>query len=282
MDRAVEDRAHQVVHRRIHDDKCFSAILLGIDDASEEHTRLGHDRAAWLEQEMAAERLDNRAHPPGIGPARGRFLVRIAHTEAAAEIQKLQRDSFAAQVQEKTCQAAQGAREGVQGQHLRADVRADAFPADVPGDAVRQVEAAGRGPVQAELVLVMACGDMRVVAGLHVGIHAHGNRRSIFPAARGARGLFQQHLQFGFGFHVEEQDAAPGVAARRRIAQGFAHLFAGLAHSGKDDALAGHSGAAQELDLTSGNGIEAAAQPRQQAQQGKIAVGLDRKTQRVR
>ena len=49
---------------------------------------------------------------------------------------------------------------------------------------VREIQAPRFGPIQAKFVLVVAGGDMRMAAGIHVGIDADGGGSA---AAHGAR-----------------------------------------------------------------------------------------------
>ena len=96
---------------------------------------------------------------------------------------------------------------------------------------------------------------------------AAGARRRRREASR------SEQFQLRFGFHVEEANAG---------AQRFANLLARLAHAGKDDAVAGNAGALQAVEFAAGNNVEAAAQTCQQAQDGKIRIGLHRVADRVR
>ncbi len=139
---------------------------------------------------------------------------------------------------------------GREAQNLRADVRADSAPFDPARIAMLQIEAARIFPIDAELMAVMAGGDVRMASGGHVGIHANGGG----GAAAGARRFARENVEFGCGLDVEQADAG---------AQGFADFIARLAHAGKDDALGLHSGALQAEKFAGGDDIESAAQTRQ-------------------
>src|SRR6266404_1656345 len=73
--------------------------------------------------------------------------------------------------------------------------------------------------------------------------------------------------------------ASPPSAA---IVQCFANLVLVFAHAGKDDAIAANANSAQVFQLTAGNNIEPTPHPRQMVQDGKIAVRLNGKAQRMR
>src|SRR5580704_16978 len=114
----------------------------------------------------------------------------------------------------------------------------------------------------------MAGGDVPVSSGLNVWIDADGRGRTASHA-----GCFGgEDFEFGRGFDVEEADAR---------AQGFANCLAGFADPGKDNGLWIGSSPLQAEKLADGDDVESAAKPHQQAQNGKIGVGLDGVTNRV-
>jgi len=67
-----------------------------------------------------------------------------------------------------------------------------------------QVKFARGGPVQAKFVLVMAGGNVRMAAGLNIGIDANGNAGCSGAAFHLFRGFLEQDAEFGFGFDIEE------------------------------------------------------------------------------
>ena len=81
------------------------------------------------------------------------------------------------------------------------------------------------------------------------------------------RRFAQQNFQLRGGFHIEEQDSAP-PRAFSGVAQRVANFLARFPHAGKHDAIAGNADAAQAVELAAGNNVEAAAQPREDAQHG--------------
>ena len=97
-------------------------------------------------------------------------------------------------------------------------MRADSSPGDPAGATLIEKEAAHVVPVDAEFVLVMACGNVRVAARLHVRIDAQRGRGSMSKVC----GLLGQHLELGFGFDVEDQNAS---------AERFANFFPRFSHA---------------------------------------------------
>ena len=142
-------------------------------------------------------------------------------------------------------------------QDLRADVRGDSAPGDPARILVREIQPARLRPIDAEFVMVMARGDVRMPARQHVGIHANRHRGSRAAHRHVPRRFAEQHLEFRAGFDVEEQDSA--ARARAGIAQRVANLVARLAHARENDAAAGNADAPQAVELAAGNDVEAAA-----------------------
>ena len=87
-----------------------------------------------------------------------------------------------AQVAQEAGESAERLLEWPQRGDLRANVRADALPANPSGIAVLGVQFASSGPIETKFVLVMSSGNMRMAAGLHVGIDADGDARKVRAA----------------------------------------------------------------------------------------------------
>src|SRR5207249_11141307 len=123
---------------------------------------------------------------------------------------------------------------------------------------------------------------VRMAAGLHIGIDTNGHGWRRVASLDLPRGLFDQNLEFCFRFDIKEQYSGPASAPRRTIVQCLANLVLVLAHAGKNDAIAANANSSQVLQLTAGDNVEATSHLRQMVQDGKIAVRLDRKAQRMR
>jgi len=93
---------------------------------------------------------------------------------------------------------------------------------------------------------MMAGGDVRVGAGLNVGIDAEGGAGAEFEAG----GFGGQDVELGFGFDVEEEDAG---------LEGFADFFFALPYAGENDAAAGDSDVAEAMKFAAGDDVEVAA-----------------------
>ena len=98
-----------------------------------------------------------------------------------------------------------------------------------------------------------------------------GRRQDGRPRRDVARRFAQQNFQFGSRFNIEEQNSA-APRAFSGIAQRIANFLARLAHAREHDAIAGNADAAQAVEFAAGNDVEAAAQPRENAQHGKIRI----------
>ncbi len=92
---------------------------------------------------------------------------------------------------------------------LGADVSADSLPTHPPANFVRRdIDGGLRSKLSAKFVFVEARGDMRMAAGQDIGIDANRyGRAACRRVARGAQTSCSKHLQLGFRFHIEKQDA---------------------------------------------------------------------------
>src|SRR5258706_2248213 len=86
---------------------------------------------------------------------------------------------------------------------LRSDVRANPLPANPLRLSMGEIEAPRSRPIQTEFVLVAPGCDVRMAAGLHIGIHtdSHGRRRVALLNL--PRGLADQHLEFRLRFDIK-------------------------------------------------------------------------------
>src|SRR6266849_716623 len=69
--------------------------------------------------------------------------------------------------------------------------------------------------------------------------------------------------------------------ARSGIAQSLADFFAGLPYPGKNNPAAVHSDAPKTVEFATGNNVEAAAEPREEAENREIPAGFDGIAERV-
>ena len=106
--------------------------------------------------------------------------------------------------------------------------------------------------------------------GEDVGVDAEGDLGGLACGA----GALAEDFELGFALYVEEEDVG---------AEGCVHLPDLLAYAGEDDAAEGcRSGAADALELASGDDVEAAALLAEQLEDGERGVGLDRVAEGVR
>jgi len=162
-----------------------------------------------------------------------------------------------------------GFLEGFQFGQLAADVDVD--PHDLQAGQTRGfgVDFAGAGNRDAELVFLLAGGDLFMRPGVHVRVDSDGDRGGHAKADRN----LGQRPHFGFGFHVELPDAA---------GQGQPHLVAGLADAGKDDAIPRNPGGLGAQVFAGGNDVHPGTKVAKGFQDGDVGQGFDGKADKVR
>ncbi len=119
-------------------------------------------------------------------------------------------------------------------------------------------------PRNAELGIGAAGGNLAVGARINCRVDAHCD----FHHSAARRRNLCQHVDFGFGFDIELQDA--GIDAGTK-------LGAGLANAGKHDAAGWNAGGQCARQFTAGNNISAGTQPGNGAEHGQIGIGFHRK-----
>ena len=98
MHGVVKRGAHEVVHGGIHYHKIFAAVLLGVEDAHQQHAR-GRDMerpgssSRW---QPSGRTMAATAFAYSLGSRR--LLAPVAHAEAAAEIEITQVDAGLAEI----------------------------------------------------------------------------------------------------------------------------------------------------------------------------------------
>ncbi len=127
-----------------------------------------------------------------------------------------------------------------------------------------------QGPVQvdAELVLFKPRGDIGVGLGVDVRVDAQGHRRPHLKLA-GDPGDLPQLLG---GLDVEHENAG---------LEGLADFLEILAHPGINDFLGGDAGLGGPKEFPAADDVRPRAQPREEPQDGQVAIGLHRKADEV-
>ncbi len=146
---------------------------------------------------------------------------------------------------------------------LAADMHVDAgdfYPRQRGGE---RIDFAGLFPVNAELVVLLAGGDLGVRAGIDVRIDPEGYTGG-FP---GRNGTLRQGVEFGDQFDIEAQDV------RRETGIEFLRL---LAYARKHDLLRRHAGLQRPGEFAARNHIGARAQTRERCDNGLVGIGLER------
>ena len=170
-----------------------------------------------------AARVETLQQPRHQFVGRGRRFRGVLDAQAAAQVDVMDGDARALDALDQVEQPVERVQVGLDLRDLRADVAVDAHHLQA-----RQLGRAAIGGQRlvvrdAELVVLQAGGDVGVRAGIDVGVDAQADPRG---ASAGHRHL-RQRFQLAAAFHVE--------AAHAHL-QRTAHLGAGLADAGKDDA----------------------------------------------
>ncbi len=227
-------------------------------------------RTAGLEQQVAAKRPDDGGERAGVGAdARGIF-PRIAHAEAAAEVQIAQVNARTGQFGEVARQALEAALEGSDSQDLRTKVRADALPLDPAGIAVLQIQTPRVRPVDAKLVLMVA--RWRCAGGRRPPRQDSRAR----PRARASGGAQPPQAS-------RSSSASDSTLNRRMRARNASRISSrDFPTPEKTTRPAVDPGAAEAVELAAGNDVKSGAEAGQQPQDGEIRVGFDRVADGVR
>ena len=138
-------------------------------------------------------------------------------------------------------------------------MRTDSPPADPFRIPVRKVKPFRLRPVQAKLVFVTPGCNVRMAAGLHIGIHPNRRRRRPASPSGQSRRLLYQNVEFRFGFSVEKQNSRVSSSAASLIVQSFTNFVSVLADSGENDALAAHADALQVVELPARYNVKTAS-----------------------
>ena len=101
--------------------------------------------------------------------------------------------------------------------------------------------------------------NVRMAAGLHIGIHPHCRRRRPASPYRQSRRLLHQDVEFRFGFGVEKQNSRVCAWPTSSIVQRFTNLVPVLADSGENDALAAHADALQVVEFPARYNVKTAS-----------------------
>ncbi len=117
-----------------------------IDDSGQQNAGIRHDRPAGFDREAAAEIADRLADQRGVIFERRRGFVLVGDADAAAEIDRIDRQSRRAQALNQRRDLAVGRTERIEFDQLRPDMGGDAY---------------GLEPRQASGLLI--CGDSMVV-----------------------------------------------------------------------------------------------------------------------
>src|SRR5258707_10328843 len=137
-----------------------------------------------------------------------------------------------------------------------------------------KVKFACGGPVQTKFVLVMAGGNVRMAAGLNIGIDANGYAGRSGAAFHLFRGFFEQDAEFGFGFDVEKQQTAKAGVGAAAVAKSFPNFLARFADARKYDLISRNRQMAKMFKLAARDNIETAAELRKGFENTEISAGF--------
>jgi hypothetical protein len=113
-------------------------------------------------------------------------------------------------------------------------MRADSLPLDPPGITVLNIQASRGIAIDAEFMAMVTGRDVRVAAGLDIGIHANRSGGSHAQT----RCLRREQIEFGRRLDVKEENAR-----FKRLAD----FFLRFSHAGENDSIAWHANAPQAV-----------------------------------
>ena len=138
---------------------------------------------------------------------------------------------------------------------LRTDVAVDADDLEFRRDLGAPVELQRKVHGYAELVLLEACGDIRVRVSVNVGIDPNGNWRGQPQTLR----VLDEPIELRFTFDIEAFDGQ----LERKI-----QFLAGFSHTGKHHPCGVAAGPQDPFELAAGNDVEPRPEARKQVENG--------------
>ena len=125
----IQRRAHHVVHGSVHDHEVFGLCRLEVLHGGKQDTGASHQRASRLKVNRqigitAFSCLSRDSFHKCFG--RGRCFIRVAHTQAAAEIKVIKHDAVLRECVYDVKNLVGGMHEGLKFGDLAADVHIDA------------------------------------------------------------------------------------------------------------------------------------------------------------
>lgn len=263
---AIHGGAHQLGHAGVEDEEAARGALLDVEHSGDEGATLAHHGAAELEVELlTGAQGEVAAKGVEIALKAGDALVvgvLVADAEAAAHVDAGGADALALEALLQLVDAMAESAEGGVGEYLRADVEVEPFVADVRQAVGGADGALGVAEVDAELVFAQAGGDLRVGAGIDIGVDAEGYGGDGAEAC----GALVDDVQLLEALHVEAGDA---------VAQGEVDFAVALAHSGVDDARGGDAGSDGGFDFASAHAVGTEAGAGDASEDGGVGIGLD-------
>ena len=268
MSGAVENRANQIVHRRVHHHESLLVIFLHVENAREQHAGRANERPTGLDQQAATERPDDFGERPRVRSRRERGFVRIADAEAAADVNVFEANSIFREVAHERRKPRERTAIRRHAENLGAEMRGDPAPHNPAANSCAPDTAAA-----------LPANPRRICAGARRWRCADGRPRARRDSrARPQRGGRRPPRRAAPLRSAELRAPRPDSTLKSRIplrrepfpgvAQRGANFFARFPHARENDAIAGNADAAQAVEFAAGNDVEAAAEPREHAQHG--------------
>ena len=210
-----------------------------------------------------AARVDAREQRGHQRIGRGRRLVGVPDAQPAAQVEVMQAHAMRLDRFDEIEHAVEGVEVRTALGDLRADVAIDAHDLDAGQRSRVPVCRDGALVCDAELVRLQARGDVRMRAGIDIGIHAQAD------AGRAAclRRHVRQRVELGFALDVEAHHAG---------LQRTQHLGACLADAREHDLRRGRARGERALELAERDDVEAAAGLGEGLQHREAGVRLHR------
>ena len=266
----IEHRPDEFRHPRIENHEELATWLhLDVDDPCQQRARRPDDAPAGFEDDRQAGAADDRQHGLGVFLRGRRDRAVVRDTEAAAEIEVLDRQAVSDEPVGELDDRAGSAPQRLEIHDLRADVRVEADDLDAGAIAHSPAQVARFVDRHAELVGLEAGRNVRMAARVDIRVDADGDAGARLTLARDRVDPFELALRL----RVDRLDAQ---------VDGLRQLGAGLADAGEDDLGRDEPGAQRDVDLPAGVGVDLAPERPQQPDDRERRVGLERVMHRVR
>ena len=244
----VQGRTHQVVHGCVNDGKVLRLAFLEEFNAGKQQASIADQSTTGFQHDLQAasgQFVEQRVQITGDG--RLNLIIAILDSQAATQIDVVNRDAFCGQLVNEGQNAFQRLGKGGGIKQLRADVAINADDTDVRQGGCAAIQGQRVVVSHAKLRFLETGRNVGVGFRVDVGINAQADRRILAALP----GNVVQAFEFRNRFDIEAENAS---------IQRLLHFRSGLADTGKNDFLRVSPGGQHALQFATGNDVETGAQ----------------------